>query len=58
MADNKEAAASNEVGGSNTITIYQSYLFVQPKKITIQVKTPKEKQPVEIEENASIKKVF
>jgi len=39
MADNKEAAASNE-----------------PKKITIQVKTPKEKQPVEIEENASIKK--
>lgn len=28
-----------------------------PKKITINVKTPKEKQTVEIEENASIKDV-
>ena len=27
------------------------------KKITIQVKTPKEKQTIEIEENASIKNV-
>lgn len=29
----------------------------EPKKITITVKTPKEKQQVEIEEDADIKKV-
>ena len=29
----------------------------QAKKITVQVKTPKEKQSVEIEENATVRKV-
>lgn len=29
----------------------------EPKKITITVKTPKEKQQVEVEEDADIKKV-
>ena len=37
--------------------MYNNEYSYQAKKITVQVKTPKEKQSVEIEENATVKKV-
>ena len=59
MADTKEDEVTivQEVFWRSFIDKLNTGHKFQAKKITVQVKTPKEKQSVEIEENATVRKV-